>query len=187
MIPGLTRPIAPHPHPQNQLLRPTLVKAGFYSIKFGAFNDALGYLKAGQVDPLQVLALFPLVIPSSVNTHTLQALRRTLADTYAMDKIDDASTVAVTAGYVCPEPRAEFYRHIDAANVDLKGFSERFYRELCSAELGAVLDTLRFATSLPLDYVGLTMPYPLPGTALLERMGVPAERIGDSTGKLEGI
>jgi anaerobic magnesium-protoporphyrin IX monomethyl ester cyclase len=33
-----------------------------------------------------------------------------------------------------------------------------------------VLDTLRFATSLPLDYVGLTMPYPLPGTALLERM-----------------
>ena len=34
-----------------------------------------------------------------------------------------------------------------------------------------VLDTLRFAASLPLDYVGLTMPYPLPGTALLERVG----------------
>ena len=34
-----------------------------------------------------------------------------------------------------------------------------------------VLDTLRFATSLPLDYVGLTMPYPLPGTALLQRVG----------------
>ena len=34
-----------------------------------------------------------------------------------------------------------------------------------------VLETLRFATSLPLDYVGLTMPYPLPGTALLERVG----------------
>ena len=34
-----------------------------------------------------------------------------------------------------------------------------------------VLDTLRFATSLPLDYLGLTMPYPLPGTALLERVG----------------
>ena len=34
-----------------------------------------------------------------------------------------------------------------------------------------VLDTLRFATSLPLDYVGLTMPYPLPGTALAERVG----------------
>src|SRR5690606_38583360 len=34
--------------------------------------------------------------------------------------------VAVTAGYVCPEPRAEFYRHMDAANVDLKGFTEDF-------------------------------------------------------------
>ena len=34
-----------------------------------------------------------------------------------------------------------------------------------------VLDTLRFAASLPLDYAGLTMPYPLPGTALLERVG----------------
>jgi anaerobic magnesium-protoporphyrin IX monomethyl ester cyclase len=34
-----------------------------------------------------------------------------------------------------------------------------------------VLDTLRFATSLPLDYLGLTMPYPLPGTALFDRVG----------------
>jgi len=34
-----------------------------------------------------------------------------------------------------------------------------------------VLETLRFAASLPLDYAGLTMPYPLPGTALLERVG----------------
>jgi pyruvate formate lyase activating enzyme len=35
-------------------------------------------------------------------------------------------TVAVTAGYICAEPRAAFYRHMDAANVDLKAFSERF-------------------------------------------------------------
>jgi anaerobic magnesium-protoporphyrin IX monomethyl ester cyclase len=33
-----------------------------------------------------------------------------------------------------------------------------------------VLETLRFATSLPLDYLGLTMPYPLPGTTLYERI-----------------
>ena len=33
--------------------------------------------------------------------------------------------VAVTAGEVCPEPRAEFYRYMDAANVDLKGFTKR--------------------------------------------------------------
>jgi pyruvate formate lyase activating enzyme len=53
-------------------------------------------------------------------------------------------TVAVTAGYICPEPRTEFYRHMDAANVDLKGFTESFYRKICGAELGAVLDTLTY-------------------------------------------
>ncbi len=51
-------------------------------------------------------------------------------------------SVAVTAGYVCPEPRAEFYRHMDAANVDLKGFTERFYDKICSGHLQPVLDTL---------------------------------------------
>ena len=50
--------------------------------------------------------------------------------------------VAVTAGYMCPEPRAEFYAHMDAANVDLKGFTERFYANTCSGHLQPVLDTL---------------------------------------------
>ncbi len=50
----------------------------------------------------------------------------------------------MTAGYICPEPRAEFYAHLDAANVDLKGFTEDFYRHTCGAELGAVLDTLEY-------------------------------------------
>ncbi len=54
------------------------------------------------------------------------------------------ATVAVTAGYICPEPRADFYRHLDAANVDLKGFTEDLYRHICGAELGAVLDTLEY-------------------------------------------
>ncbi len=44
-------------------------------------------------------------------------------------------TVAVTAGYVTAEPRAEFYAHIDAANVDLKGFTEEFYRTACIGHL----------------------------------------------------
>jgi pyruvate formate lyase activating enzyme len=51
-------------------------------------------------------------------------------------------SVAVTAGEVCEEPRAEFYRHMDAANVDLKAFSERFYRDVCASHLQPVLDTL---------------------------------------------
>ncbi len=52
--------------------------------------------------------------------------------------------VAVTAGYQCPEPRAEFYRYMDAANVDLKAFTEEFYRKICGGRLGPVLDTLRY-------------------------------------------
>jgi pyruvate formate lyase activating enzyme len=51
-------------------------------------------------------------------------------------------TVAVTAGYVCPEPRAEMYQHMDAANVDLKGFTEDFYRKVCLGHLQPVLETL---------------------------------------------
>jgi len=53
-------------------------------------------------------------------------------------------TVAVTAGYIQPEARRDFYAHLDAANVDLKAFTESFYRKLCFAEIGPVLDTLRW-------------------------------------------
>jgi len=53
-------------------------------------------------------------------------------------------TVAVTAGYIRPAPRAEFYAHMDAANVDLKAFTDVFYQKLCFAELTPVLDTLRW-------------------------------------------
>ncbi len=56
----------------------------------------------------------------------------------------DVKTVAVTAGYVCPDPREEFYRHMDAADVDLKAFTERFYRKVCGGELKPVLETLEY-------------------------------------------
>jgi pyruvate formate lyase activating enzyme len=51
-------------------------------------------------------------------------------------------TVAVTAGYHCAGARAEFYRHMDAANVDLKAFTEDFYHQMCGGHLQPVLDTL---------------------------------------------
>ncbi|MCZ6713734.1 MAG: AmmeMemoRadiSam system radical SAM enzyme, partial [Deltaproteobacteria bacterium] len=54
----------------------------------------------------------------------------------------DIRSVAVTAGYICEEPRAELFRHMDAANVDLKAFTERFYSKTCSGHLQPVLDTL---------------------------------------------
>ena len=53
-------------------------------------------------------------------------------------------TVSVTAGYICPEPRAELYDLIDAANVDLKAFTERFYRRICGGHLQSVLETLSY-------------------------------------------
>ena len=53
-------------------------------------------------------------------------------------------SVAVTAGYVCAEPRSEFYRWMDAANVDLKAFSEDFYYKITGGHLQPVLDTLLY-------------------------------------------
>ncbi|MBL0174145.1 MAG: AmmeMemoRadiSam system radical SAM enzyme [Ignavibacteria bacterium] len=70
-------------------------------------------------------------------------------------------TVAVTAGAINPKPRAEFFRHIDAANVDLKAFSEGFYRSVCGAQLGAVKDTLRYLkheTSVWFEITTLLIP-----------------------------
>ncbi len=71
------------------------------------------------------------------------------------------ATVAVTAGYMMPAARAELYRHFDAANVDLKAFSTRFYRDLCGGELGPVLDTLvylRAQTKVWLEITTLLIP-----------------------------
>lgn len=56
----------------------------------------------------------------------------------------DIKTVAVTAGYVSPEPRAEFYQWMDAANVDLKAFTERFYHKITGSHLEPILDTLKY-------------------------------------------
>ena len=70
-------------------------------------------------------------------------------------------TVAVTAGYVCAEPRKEFYDHIDAVNVDLKAFTDRFYKYLTGSHLQPVLDTLRYIrqeTSAWLELTSLIIP-----------------------------
>ncbi|MBT3927564.1 MAG: AmmeMemoRadiSam system radical SAM enzyme, partial [Rhodospirillaceae bacterium] len=54
------------------------------------------------------------------------------------------ATVAVTAGYISPEPRMEFFRHMDAANVDLKAFTEDFYWNITKSHLKDVLETLQY-------------------------------------------
>lgn len=70
-------------------------------------------------------------------------------------------SVAVSAGYVKEAARAEFYKAMDAANVDLKAFTEGFYNKLCSAELGAVLETLKYIrheTNVWLEITTLLIP-----------------------------
>jgi len=68
---------------------------------------------------------------------------------YAMDVADacharGVQTVAVTAGYMHAAPRSEFYAKIDAANVDLKAFTDEFYFKLTGAHLRPVLETLEY-------------------------------------------
>jgi len=68
---------------------------------------------------------------------------------YAMDIADachahGVRTVAVTAGYIHEAPRREFFAKMDAANVDLKAFTDDFYYKLCGARLKPVLDTLSY-------------------------------------------
>jgi pyruvate formate lyase activating enzyme len=65
-------------------------------------------------------------------------------------------TVAVTAGYITDTARADFFRHIDAANVDLKGFSDEFYRTYCGGHLQPVLDTLRWLVHESSTWVEIT-------------------------------
>lgn len=56
----------------------------------------------------------------------------------------DIKSVAVTAGYVCPEPCQEFYTYMDAANIDLKAFTDRFYQKITGSHLEPALDTLKY-------------------------------------------
>ena len=82
-------------------------------------------------------------------------------DVAAAAREHGVKSVAVTAGYICPEPRAEFFRQMDATNIDLKGFTEDFYRKVCGAELGAVLETLEYVhheTSVWLEVTTLLIP-----------------------------
>jgi len=74
---------------------------------------------------------------------------------------EDIRTVAVTAGYIHPEARVDFFAHMDAANIDLKAFSGDFYRRFCAGQLQPVLDTLLYLkreTDVWLEITTLLIP-----------------------------
>ena len=73
----------------------------------------------------------------------------------------DIKNVAVTAGYICEEPRIEFFENMDAANVDLKAFTEDFYRKVTGSHLQPILDTLKYIkheTNVWLETTTLLIP-----------------------------
>ena len=85
---------------------------------------------------------------------------------YALDvaaacREQDIFTVAVTAGYICDQPRQAFFKGIDAANVDLKAFTDRFYNKICGGHLQPVLETLQYLkreTGVWLELTTLLIP-----------------------------
>jgi pyruvate formate lyase activating enzyme len=82
-------------------------------------------------------------------------------------------SVAVTAGYLCAEPRKELYAHMDAANVDLKAFTEDFYWKVCGGHLDAVLETLQYLkreTKVWFELTTLLIPGHNDSEAEIERM-----------------
>jgi pyruvate formate lyase activating enzyme len=80
---------------------------------------------------------------------------------YALDvaaacRREGVKTVAVTAGYIGPAARAEFFDAMDAANVDLKAFTEDFYRNQCFGQLAPVLETLLYIRKSTRTWLELT-------------------------------
>jgi pyruvate formate lyase activating enzyme len=115
--------------------------------------------------------ILPAAIAETARHHGCASVAMTYNDPvvffeFAADVADachrlDIRTVAVTAGYLTKAARPAFFRLFDAANVDLKAFSPRFYRELCKAELSTVLETLVYIkehTSLWLELTTLLIP-----------------------------
>ncbi|MFZ4537133.1 AmmeMemoRadiSam system radical SAM enzyme [Propionivibrio sp.] len=109
--------------------------------------------KSRDMDRMMDLAL-PEAIAMAARSHTNLSVAFTYNDPvvfleYALDTADAChelgiKTVAVTAGYMHDAPRREFFAKMDAANIDLKGFTDDFYVKLCGGHLQPVLDTLAY-------------------------------------------
>ncbi|MCZ6871213.1 MAG: AmmeMemoRadiSam system radical SAM enzyme [Gammaproteobacteria bacterium] len=107
--------------------------------------------KSREMDTLADRAM-PETLAKAAQAHGCASIAFTYNDPvifleYAMDTADacrevGVKTVAVTAGYICEAPREAFFKHIDAANVDLKGFTQDFYWKICGGHLDNVLETL---------------------------------------------
>ncbi|MBF0611995.1 MAG: AmmeMemoRadiSam system radical SAM enzyme [Magnetococcales bacterium] len=126
--------------------------------------------KSRQVDDLAVQAT-PEAIARAARHFSCGSVSFTYNDPvifleYAVDTAiachqQGVKTVAVTAGYIQGAAREEFFRHMDAANVDLKAFSDAFYRRLVGGHRQVVLETLEYLakeTKVWLEITTLLIP-----------------------------
>ena len=122
-------------------------------------------------DLLRERSLTPEIIVNAAKSNNCDSVSFTYNDpvTFAEFAIDVAKachanglkTIAVTAGYIEGPARQEFFEHMDAVNIDLKGFSDDFYKSYCKGTLAPVLDTLKYVaqkTDAWLEVTNLLIP-----------------------------
>jgi len=113
----------------------------------------------------------PQAIADAAKKHHCRSVAYTYNDPvifleYANDTADacheqDILSVAVTAGYISSPAMEDFFSHMDAANVDLKAFTDDFYHKLCGGHLQPVLETLKYLkheTSVWVELTTLLIP-----------------------------
>ncbi|MEQ8805970.1 MAG: AmmeMemoRadiSam system radical SAM enzyme [Rhodospirillales bacterium] len=138
--------------------------------------------KSREFDKLQSLAT-PAMIAEAAVKSGCTSVAYTYNDPvifleYAVDTAKECrkrgiKNVAVTAGYITPEARPEFFEYMDAANVDLKAFTPEFYKDLCSADLERVKETLvyiKHETDCWLEITDLVIPGHNDGEAEIDAM-----------------
>jgi pyruvate formate lyase activating enzyme len=77
-------------------------------------------------------------------------------DTAKLARKKGLKNIMVTNGYINQEPLKELYKYIDAANVDLKGFTEKFYKEITSSSLAPVLEAIKTISKIKTCHLEIT-------------------------------
>ena len=130
-------------------------------LSFGTLGCIMGcrfcqnwHISRGKADARMLNPTSPADIVAIAKAHNCKSVAFTYNDPVAffeyaigtakLCRENGIKTVAVTSGYINQEPAKEFFKYMDAANIDLKAFSEKFYRKNCLAHLQPVLDTIKY-------------------------------------------
>jgi AmmeMemoRadiSam system radical SAM enzyme/AmmeMemoRadiSam system protein B/AmmeMemoRadiSam system protein A len=148
--------------------------------------------KSREVERLSEIAT-PEAIAEAARRHGCRSVAYTYNDPviwaeYAIDtakacRAAGLKNVAVTAGYITPDARGPFYEFMDAANVDLKAFTEEFYHQITYSHLQPVLDTLEWLkkeTDVWFEITNLVIPNANDAMDEIRKMcGWILEHVGD--------